>query len=98
MKIPFEDFDANNASQKLSFVEKTIITIGVLLGKAILWKVGKAKTYGDLLKLGAFVEDRLDGIGDSMPTTLDDNQPNFSNKVTDTLSEITKITKEVKKL
>lgn len=98
MKLPFENFDENNSSQKISILEKTIILAGVLFAKAVIWKVRKAKTYGDLYKLGQFIETKVEDIGDAIPRNLDDNKPNFKNMVTDSLDEVTKATKEIKEL
>lgn len=96
MKIPFENFDGGNPAQKISILEKTIIIAVTLFSKAVLWKIRKAKTYGDLYKLAIFIENKVQDIGDSVPRNLDDNKPNFKNIVTSSLDEVTKATKELK--
>lgn len=61
MKIPFEELETN-PDKKLSFVEKSIIAAASLFIKALLWKAGRAKTYGDLTKLGALIDDNVEDV------------------------------------
>lgn len=65
MKFPFEDFDENlveNADQQLSFQEKAIRTIVIGIAKVLIWKVKRARTYGDLYKIGKWFTNRLEGL------------------------------------
>lgn len=59
----FENIEEESKKdQKLSSLEKSIILGLVLITKVILWKVKQAKTYGDLMKLGNFLENKIDSL------------------------------------
>jgi hypothetical protein len=63
MKIPFEDFDEEleeNADQELSFAEKAVMKVAAALIKMVLWKVKRARTYGDLYKIANFLKKRFE--------------------------------------
>jgi hypothetical protein len=65
MKV-FENFEKEgNENQKLSFAEKTIITILIPLGKVLLWRIGRAKTYGDLKKIMAIIDAKMNSLEDN---------------------------------
>lgn len=56
--------DPAKKDQKLSLLEKGIIVAGTGLLKVIMWKLGKAKTYGDVNKLGEFIGNKIDMLED----------------------------------
>lgn len=56
--------DPNRKDQKLSILEKGVILAFVPLAKIIIWKLRKAKTYGDLMILGKFIEKKMDSMED----------------------------------
>ena len=61
--------DLNIKDQKLSMLEKAVILAAVPLIKIILWKLQRAKTYGDLMKLGKFIENKIDDMEDKYSET-----------------------------
>ena len=73
MNRPFEGFDdEENKDKKLSLIEKGIIKIMIVFFKLVLWKVGKAKTYGDLKLIGDLVNNKFEKMdqqyaNDSIP-------------------------------
>lgn len=52
--------DEQYKDQSLSFIEKSVIVALSILIKTVLWKVKKAKTYGDLVKVGKFFKINMD--------------------------------------
>jgi hypothetical protein len=95
MKMPFEDLsDESKESQKLSLIEKAIIAAAALLAKAIIWKLKKAKTYGDLHMLGNYLENRSDTLGDIIDNSDDDPK----SMITSVLKEAGNVTEEIKNL
>lgn len=65
MEFPFKNFDEDlekNAEQKLSFQEKAIRTIVIGIAKVLIWKVNRARTYGDLYKIAKWFTNRVEGI------------------------------------
>lgn len=56
--------DPDSKDQKLSMLEKGVILAFIPLAKLILWKLRKAKTYGDIVKLGEFIEKKVDDMED----------------------------------
>ena len=57
--------------QKLSIIEKGIIISLAGIAKIILWKVKRAKTYGDLWKIGKYFESKMDNIEKKYENTKD---------------------------
>ena len=67
----FEDIeDKNKKDQKLSILEKSIILGLAAVAKIVLWKVRRAKTYGDLMKIGYFLENKMDALEEKYPDNL----------------------------
>lgn len=65
MKIPFENIDEDlveNKEQKISFIEKALIVSFSGLIKTVLWKVGRAKTYGDLYSIAKFIKVKVESL------------------------------------
>ena len=62
----FEDIEnPDRSEQQLSFIEKTTL-IGIYsVGRLVLRKVRKAKTYGDLVKIMETVETAVDNAEDN---------------------------------
>jgi len=52
--------DKENKDKELSIKEKAVIIGAYSVGRIILRKVRKAKTYGDLIKLGSLLEIAID--------------------------------------
>lgn len=56
--------DPSRKDQKLSMLEKGVVLAFIPLAKIILWKLGRAKTYGDLMILGRFIENKMGAMED----------------------------------
>lgn len=59
--------DENKKDQKLNSLERSIIFGLVTIAKVILWKVRRAKTYGDIMRLGIFIENKIDFLENKYP-------------------------------
>lgn len=51
-----------NKDKKLSLLEKAAIKTMVLFFKLVLFKINRAKTYGDLQYIGKIVESKFDKL------------------------------------
>ena len=51
-----------NKDKKLSFIEKTVLIAGISLGRSMLTKVRKAKTYGDIMKVWNLIDLTVDKL------------------------------------
>ena len=61
----FEDIELEeNKDKKLSFIEKGLILTVIPIVKILLWKVKRAKTYGDLMFIGKLIESKVDKLED----------------------------------
>lgn len=59
----FEGFeDKKNKDKKLSLLEKAAIKTMVLFFKLVLFKINRAKTYGDLKAIAKIVESKFDKL------------------------------------
>ena len=59
----FEGFeDKKNKDKKLSLLEKAAIKTMVLFFKLVLFKINRAKTYGDLKAIVKIVESKFDKL------------------------------------
>jgi len=59
----FEDIEnPDKKDQKLNVLERGVILAAIPLAKLIIWKLKKARTYGDLMKLGNFINKKADEI------------------------------------
>lgn len=68
----FEDIEnPDKSEQQLNFIEKTTILGIYSVGRLILRKVRKARTYGDLIKIMETVETSVD---DAEDTDFEGNQ------------------------
>lgn len=95
MNLPFQDIDPedqNFPEQKLSFVERSLIGLGINLAKVVLWKIGKAKTYGDLYKIINFFEDQSKDIEKEFEEA---NEDTVVNKVMSTVKSLHKGVQEL---
>ena len=86
----FENLEnPDNKDQKLSFIEKGIILAAIGAAKVVLWKVGKAKTYGDLQKIGNFIEDKIDDLDQDQELETITNENDAFNKISKVIKNIT---------
>lgn len=59
----FEGIDEEqNKDKKLSLIEKGIILAFIPLGMLLLRKLKRSKTYGDVMKVASFIENKLDDM------------------------------------
>ena len=61
------------ADQKLNLMEKSLIYAAIPLAKILLWKLKRAKTYGDIMKLSEFIEGKLDEVDEKYGDVEVDN-------------------------
>lgn len=54
--------DEDRKDQKLSFVERSIILAAIPIIKILCWKLKRARTYGDLMKLGNLITNKLESL------------------------------------
>lgn len=88
----FENIENDSKKdQKLNGLERSLIFGLVTIAKIILWKVRRAKTYGDIIKLGNFIEDKLDFLEEKYP----DHSIETEDEVGTALYEIKKTEKEL---
>lgn len=57
----------DNKDQKLSLAERSVIKIIKPFATLILWKLARAKTYGDLNKIGEYLSTKIDNIEERHP-------------------------------
>ena len=86
--------DEDKKDQKFNGLEKSVIFAAKSLVKIVLWKVGKARTYGDLMKLGNFIEDKMSYLETKYPDEKIKNEAS----VGIALYEIQETEKEIKVL
>ena len=68
----FKDIEnPENKNKKISIIEKSLILTLIGIVKIILWKIKRAKTYGDLMLIGNFIENKIDTFDDKYPDNMD---------------------------
>lgn len=91
----FEDIEnKEKKDQKLSGIEKVIIFSIATIAKLALWRVKRAKTYGDLMKIAYFVENKIDFLENKYPDKLDKDESGAGIMI----YELEKAKKELKEL
>lgn len=91
----FENIDdKTKKDQKLSFIEKGLLYGAIALAKAILWKAGRVKTYGDLTKLGALIEKKMDKFEEKHGEEFVVKNNEDAEKIVEELSKATNEIKE----
>ena len=78
--------------QKLSILERSLIIALIPLAKILIWKAKRAKTYGDLMKIANFMENRIDSLEDQYQEGLDVKDDSV---VPTIISEIEQMTKDL---
>ena len=69
----FDEIDnPDNKDKKLTLIERAIILSLTGVGKIALWKIRRAKTYGDIMKIGDFLENRFIAISDKYEDKSDE--------------------------
>ena len=80
----FEHIESKDyKDQKLSFLEKGLILATAGLVKIIIWKAKRAKTYGDLMKLGEYIETKIDTMEDKYGEDVNIDEDNATKVIED---------------
>ena len=92
----FEGIDEQeNKDKKLSLVEKGIILAFIPLGMLLLRKLKRSKTYGDVMKVASFIEDKLDAMedkyGDDFEVKDEETAEIFTDEINNATVEAEKI-------
>lgn len=89
--------DPQCRDQKLSFLEKGFILAVIPIVKILLWKVKRAKTYGDLYKIMEFIENKGESLEEKYGSYEPiENEDGFAQQIIDDVNDIHKDLKKSK--
>ena len=86
--------DKSKKDQKLSVLERTVIAGISGIAKIVLWKARRAKTYGDLQKLGKYLNTKMDFLEEKYPNRVISTEAHIN----DALCEMEEAKTEIQKL
>lgn len=94
--------DDDYKDQKLSFIERSLILATIPIIKILCWKLKRVRTYGDLMKLGNLIKDKLESLEEKYENETDMNDVSEEEaeqqvkKIIDDLEEFNKELKDEK--